>query len=192
LSLDDFGGEDFFICRTADSLSTKVESEGIFYKKGELPLPLIISVVTAFATITTAIVTILITKNNELKLQIRTEQRDKKALIYEELTEFFFKMIFASKLENNEGQVITDSKENEIVEFLTSYTPKIIMWGSDEVLKEFYLFRNKSISIESNPNKVNSVIVKFEELLFSIRRNLGHKNKKLGKGNILVLFINDV
>jgi K+-sensing histidine kinase KdpD len=48
------------------------------YKKGDLPLPLIISVVTAVATITTAIVTTLITKSNELRLQVRTEQRDKK------------------------------------------------------------------------------------------------------------------
>jgi hypothetical protein len=162
------------------------------YKKGDLPLPLIISVVTAVATITTAIVTTLITKSNELRLQIRTEQRDKKALIYEELTEFFFKIIFASKLESKEDPISTENKEREIVEFLTSYTPKIIMWGSDEVLREFYLFRNKSLSVESDSGKVFDVIRKFEELLFSIRRDLGHKNKKLGKGNILGLFINDV
>jgi K+-sensing histidine kinase KdpD len=62
------------------------------YKKGDLPLPLIISVVTAIATIITAIVTTLITKSNELRLQVRTEQRDKKALIYEELTEFGVKL----------------------------------------------------------------------------------------------------
>jgi len=166
-------------------------TEGL-YKKGDLPLPLIISVVTAVATITTAIVTTLITKSNEFRLQVRTEQRDKKALIYEELTGFFFKIIFASKLESKEEPVSAENKEKEIVEFLTSYTPKIIMWGSDEVLKEFYLFRNKSLRVESDPDKVSDVIRKFEELLFSIRRDLGHKNKKLGKGNILGLFINDV
>jgi hypothetical protein len=162
------------------------------YKKGDLPLPLIISVVTAVATITTAIATTLITKSNELRLQVRTEQRDKKALIYEELTGFFFKIIFASKFESKEEPVSAEDKEREIVGFLTSYTPKIIMWGSDEVLREFYLFRNKSLSVESDPGKVFDVIRKFEELLFSIRRDLGHKNKKLGKGNILGLFINDV
>lgn len=162
------------------------------YKKGDLPLPLIISIVTAVATITTAIVTTLITKSNELKLQVRTEQRDKKALIYEELTGFFFKIIFESKLKSEEEPVSAETKEKEIVEFLTSYTPKIIMWGSDEVLREFYLFRSTSLSVQSDPKKVFDVIRKFEELLFSIRRDLGHKNKKLRKGNILGLFINDV
>jgi hypothetical protein len=67
------------------------------YKQGNIPLPLIISVVTALATIITAIVTTLITKSNDLRLQIRTEQRDKKASIYEELTTFFFKLIFEGK-----------------------------------------------------------------------------------------------
>jgi hypothetical protein len=162
------------------------------YASGNLPLPLILSIVTALATVFTATITTLIAKNNEIRLQIRTEQRDKKALIYEELTEFFFRIIFSSKTEDDEKNLDEEDKEKEIVEFLTRYTPKIIMWGSDEVLKNFYLFRNKSLSVESDPNKVVEVIRKFEELLFSIRRDLGHKNKNLSKGNILGLFINDV
>lgn len=162
------------------------------YINGDLPLPLILSIVTALATVFTATITTLIAKNNEIRLQIRAEQRDKKALIYEELTEFFFKVIFSIKTENDEKNVDEEDKEKEIVEFLTRYTPKIIMWGSDEVLRNFYLFRNKSLSVESDPNKVVEVIRKFEELLFSIRRDLGHKNKNLRKGNILGLFINDV
>jgi hypothetical protein len=162
------------------------------YSKENIPLPLIILGFTTFATITTAIVTTLITKSNALTLQVRTEQREKKAFIYEELTGFFFKEIFASKLKDSEQIISKEAKEKEIVEFLTAHTPKIIMWGSDEVLREFYLFRSMSLEVESDPKRVFDVIRKFEELLFSIRRDLGHKNKGLRKNNILGLFINDV
>jgi hypothetical protein len=162
------------------------------YKNGTLPLPLIILACTTFATITTAIITTLITKSNSLNLQIRAEQREKKALVYEELTGFFFKRIFASKTNSDENLLSKEDIEKEIIGFLTSYTPKIIMWGSDEVLREFYLFRDISLKVESDPDKVFDVIRKFEEVLFSIRRDLGHKNKGLKEGNILGLFVNDV
>jgi hypothetical protein len=178
-----------FAYREANLLLGYIEK---LYGKGDLPLPLLISIITAIATITTAVATTLITKNNELRLQVRSEQREKKALIYEELTEFFFKIIFASKLKDKHDAESAENQEREIVQFLTSYTPKIIMWGSDEVLREFYLFRSTSLSTETDPAKVFDVIRKFEELLFSIRRDLGHKNRRLGKGNILGLFINDV
>jgi len=161
------------------------------YQSGDLPLPLLLSVVTASATVITAILTTLIAKNNDLRLQVRAEQRDSKVLIYEELTKFFFKIIFSSKVKNKEVDIENADQEGEIVEFLVNYTPKIIMWGSDEVLKEFYLFRSKSVSAGSDPNKTTEIILKFEELLFSIRKDLGHKNRNLRKGNILGLFIND-
>ena len=162
------------------------------YKDGTLPLPLIILACTTLATITTAIITTLINKSNSLNLQIRTEQREKKALVYEELTGFFFERIFASKSKSDENLPSKEELEREIIAFLTSYTPKIIMWGSDEVLREFYLFRDISLKVESDPGKVFDVIRKFEEVLFSIRRDLGHKNKGLKEGNILGLFVNDV
>lgn len=161
------------------------------YESGDLPLPLLLSVVTALATVTTAIVTTLIAKNNDLRLQVRAEQKDSKVLIYEELTQFFFKIIFSSKVKNKEVETEQKDQEGEIVEFLVNYTPKIIMWGSDEVLREFYLFRSKSVSAGSDPKKVTEIIIKFEELLFSIRKDLGHKNRNLRKGNILGLFVND-
>jgi hypothetical protein len=68
------------------------------------------------------------------------------------------------------------------------------MWGSDEVLKQFYLFRNMALNLPSNSSQEigGELIIQFEQLLFSIRRDLGHKNNKLKKGTILGLFINDL
>ena len=94
------------------------------YENGILPLPLIVLACTTFATITTAIITTLINKSNSLNLQIRTEQREKKALVYEELTEFFFKRIFASKTNADENLPSKEELEREVIGFLTSYTPK--------------------------------------------------------------------
>ena len=85
----------------------------------------------ALAVILTFIGSALTIRSN-IQLKIREEQREYKVKIYEDITHFFFKNIFASKLGE---QPKTDS---EIIEFLVEITPRLIMWGSDDVVKSFY------------------------------------------------------
>jgi hypothetical protein len=134
-----------------------------------------------------SIVGVIITVQTNRKLQIRNEMREKKAEIYNNLTRFFFEVIFAVKAEHKE------KTEAEVTEFLVSITPDLIMWASDAVLAKFKQFRAAAIAAEEteNPDPLASIL-RFEEMLFEIRQDLGHDNKELKQGSVLGLFVNDI
>jgi hypothetical protein len=67
-----------------------------------------------------------------------------------------------------------------------------MVWGSDEVLAGWVKWRRLLINeaaVKENP--IRSMLL-YEELIFAIRRDLGHKNKSLVTGDILALFVNDI
>lgn len=68
-----------------------------------------------------------------------------------------------------------------------TFTERIVVWGSDEVVDAFYRFRNSN-----NVDGGQGAILCIEDMLLAIRKDLGHRNKSLSRGKILGLFINDI
>ncbi len=140
---------------------------------------LAVGIIAAASTVFVSVVTVLISKHLEQKALIRNEHRDKKIPIYEELITFLFKIWRAAKDNKNKPT------EKEINDFMFSFTQKLIIWGSDEVVVEFNKFR------QSGMNPV-LLMLNIENIWFAIRRDLGHKNKGISRLMLLGLIINDV
>jgi len=130
------------------------------------------------------ITSLIISKHYEQKIIIANKHRDKKIPVYEELINFIFKMTMAGKTCDKAPT------EKEIADFMSNFIQKIIVWGSDEVILAYYRFREFDLNSPNN-SKTNLLFI-VEDLLFSIRKDLGHKNKDLTKGKLLGLFINDL
>ena len=65
-----------------------------------------------------------------------------------------------------------------------------MVWGSDDVLREFIAYRRFIVNrAEDQPAEV---LFAYENLVATIRSDLGHKNKDLKRGDVLSLFINDI
>lgn len=128
-----------------------------------------------------------LTVGSNLQNQIRNEQREYKVKIYEDLTHFFFEIIFATKL----GKI--QKTEEEITTFLVDITPKLVMWGSDDVVKSFKDFRS-SASKNGSDNYISSIetMLVFEQMLLHIRKDLGHSNRNLKSCSILGIFVHDI
>lgn len=117
--------------------------------------------------------------------EIQQEHRRKKIPIYEEFIQFWFKVLFSQQAGSQQVS------EKEITKFLSDFTQKLILWGSDEVLRDFSNFRVRFANI--NPDKPPiDIMFEFEKLLYDIREDTGHKNRNLKRGDILALFINDI
>lgn len=142
-------------------------------------------IVAAFAAIIISLVSLILSKYYERKAEIRKEHRDKKVPIYEEFIHFWFKILFAQKA----GEA--PPNEQDIIKFLNDFTQKLMIWGSDSVVKAFSIFREKLINIDPKNPPTEGMIL-FEKMLYEIRKDLGHKNKNLKQGDILALFINDI
>ena len=161
----------------------------IFWKLIEKsPINVSTTIIVASSTVLLSIITLIISKSWERKLNIENEMRLKKIPIYEEFMTFWFKNIFSINKENK----IEPLSQDEIVRSMGTFTEKIIIWGSDSVIKNYSNFRQFSFNADRNDEEhMKLFIILFEQLLFSIRKDLGHKNYGLKTGDIISLFMTD-
>jgi hypothetical protein len=78
--------------------------------------------------------------------------------------------------------------QEELVRELAAFTEKILIWGSDDVLRAYSRYRADAVAGRDPVEMIGAQ----EDLFFAIRKDLGHKNKNLPRGTILRLFVNDL
>lgn len=139
------------------------------------------AIITGFGAVVISIVSVLLSKHYERKRSIEEAQRAKKAEIYEDLLKFVFSHVFASKF--------PDQVPSEVdgMNFFNTFTQRAIVWGSDDVLKQYARWKFSM----NNPDQ-NSLVFEMEKLFFEIRKDMGHKNAGLRRGDILKIFTPDI
>ncbi|MFD1885492.1 hypothetical protein [Paenibacillus wenxiniae] len=158
--------------------------KGLFFVFSSIPKEVAAPLIAASATIMVSVLSIVIAKYYENKRTIELEHRNKKIPIYEEFVEFLFKLLMHEKIEGK------PMEEQEVLKFMSVFTQKLLVWGSDEVIDRWSNYR--SMFINGKDIDANKVMFQMEELLIAIRKDTGHKTKDYKKGDILKLFINDV
>lgn len=139
------------------------------------------AIVAASATILVSVFSLIVSKYLENKTRIKQEIRQKKIPVYEKQIDTFFNAMFSSK---NSGKQFHDKQlQKEFVEF----TKKLIIWGSEEVILEWYEFRKA----DWGKMEPEQMLAQFESLLTSIRKDVGNESSSLPPGVIVSLFIND-
>lgn len=153
-------------------------TEWIFTALFAINPTLAVGFIAAASTIIVSISSVLISKYKEQQITIRNQHREKKIPIYEELLTFLFKMMRAVKDQE------TPSDE-ELLDFMFSFTPKLIVWGADDVILAYLKFQKSA----QNPTKLNFDI---EEIWLAIRKDLGHSNCGITRGTLLSLIVSDI
>jgi len=146
------------------------------------------AIIAAVATFFAAVITLVYSKHYESREAERNRIKDKKIPIYEEWISFFMKLA----LQGKDGAKQKKMTEEDMQKFFIENTQKLMIWGSDQVVFEFSKWRlSLTNSSSESSNSPNSLLI-FEELLYAIRKDLGHENKNLSQGTLLSLFINDI
>ena len=140
-------------------------------------------VVAGSVTIFVAIFSAVFTKLLEQKNAIKADLRAKKTPIYQNFIDFTLSTMFDPKIDTKE-------KEIKISAFFVEFTPRLILWGTDDVLKAYLKFRNFCAS-EEYKDEPTRILIIFEKVVLSMRVDLGHKNKNINSGDILTTFITD-
>lgn len=147
------------------------------------------AIIAASATMIVAVLTVVIAKYYERKQEIENQQREKKIEVYEQFMEKWFdKLLVMSQNKDKSKNVLDDE---EFVQFLSEFTRKLILWGSNSVVKKYSFFRQGSLAPEQNSSPY-AILYNFEQVLFEIRKDIGHSNQTLKSGDLLTLFINDL
>ena len=149
------------------------------------------TITVAFITGFVSIVAIILQRIWEKKYKNEQEIREKKLPIYQKLINEFSYFFYnnPSLKTEKEREIFQQKKIDRLIKFIIDNNGEIITWASDEVLKEWSLFRKYALS---NENQGMDLMFQTEKIFYAIRHDLGHKNKNLERGDILRLFINDI
>lgn len=136
---------------------------------------------------TITITSFFITRYLEKRKNIEIEIRNKKIPIYEEFFEFYFKVVFNNKNEES-------MSNGEMINFFRSFNQKAIIWFPDNILKSYVNWKKNLIYFSENNNNENlrKLIIEQEDLMHQFRKDIGHSNKNLFRGDISSLYINDI
>lgn len=129
-----------------------------------------------------AIVTVYLGRRLEMRKSQEEKLREFKVPIYNEFLDYIIKYVVEKKA--------SDSKANEeMITFLKNITPKMMIWADDLVIKKWAEFRLSGNETEKGNNLT---MLRFEEIILAMRKDLGHKNKNLKNHELLKCFINDL
>lgn len=165
--------------------------------------PLAAALVGGLVSITVSALTVILAKRSERSWLIEQEHRNRKRPAYERFMAFWF-VVFSG---NRPGG--TPLSQDEIIESLNTFTRKVIVWGSPEVVRTYSQFRNKALlaaalqgaaetpqATEASKAFAHAAMVdalkSFEKLLFAIRADLGHTTGELKERELLRLFVSDL
>ncbi|MGE7880304.1 hypothetical protein [Peribacillus muralis] len=143
------------------------------------------ALITGLIAIIATSLTITIPKYLEKKMEIEEHLRVKKSETYKDLVELLFKILMSSKT----GEVLS---EKDLIKFMSQFTENLILWGSEDVIKSYKAYRTYFTKRSQGDLLTIESINIMENLLLSIRKDMGHNNKNLKQGDILSLFINDL
>ena len=144
-----------------------------------------VAIIAASATVFVSVLSIILGKAYESRTLIRKELREKKIPVYEDLIKFMFRILMGAETDDQPS-------EKEILDFMSHFTQRIMVWGSDDVLASWVRWRRAAIDEQEIKKHPMKLLFLYEDLILTIRKDLGHKNKNIGKGDVLVLFINDI
>ncbi len=175
----------FFVFIAVFAYGLFVSVRGAMRVLASLDSDLAIAIIAAAATVLVSVLSIVLGKAYESLALIQREHREKKIPVYEDLIKFMFRILMGSK--TGDGPT-----EKEMLGFMSDFNQRIMVWGSDDVLAAWVKWRRAATSeanVKADPMKV---MLLYEQLILTIRHDLGHRNKNLGQGDVLALFVNDI
>ena len=81
----------------------------------------------------------------------------------------------------------TAKQEVGFVEVMQRLTPQLLTWAGDDVLVKWSRYRRLAGGLDP----IESMF-ELEKVFLAIRKDFGHSNRKVGKGDVLGLFVNDI
>lgn len=149
-------------------------------------------IVTAALAFGSALVLQAATNSFPRRREIEADQRREKAKVYEGFMDLWFdEIMLPAQLEKN--RTAPNRVSEELMRSMGNFTKKVILWGSDDVVREYLRYRNLQLGQSTGKFKpVDPKLEALERLFFAFRKDLGYANRGLAKRDLLALFINDL
>ena len=141
----------------------------------------IVALISGVISIIGIVITSIIGKKLEYKLNINKYLFEKREKSYQEFIELVYDIQILTKNGN-------EMQPKEMIDRISKFSKQLTLWGSSEVIKKWLLFRK--FSAEKQRNTTDLLFV-MEDIIFEIRKDMGQKGK-LNKGDLLSFFVSDI
>ena len=153
-----------------------------------LPKEVAVAIVAASATVFASAVAVVIGQYLQRQASIRQEIRKANAPVYEQWVSLWFHLLFAKDMGRK------PLSDQEFVRRLSEFSQQLLLWGSDRAVREWVGLRLAlaSDAQEEGETEVNtSNMLLLAQFMRTIRKDMGHRNRKVDDITLLGLFIND-
>jgi hypothetical protein len=141
---------------------------------------IIVAFITGAVSIIGVVFTSVISKIIDYKQKRRDYLYQKRESPYSDFVEMVYKLQESTKRGGGYGQ-------SEMLTDMLKFSRKLTLWGSNRVIKKYLKLRDQSINQPKPPQEILFVM---EDIIYAMRKDLGLKRMK--KGNLLAIFINDI
>lgn len=143
---------------------------------------IIVAMITGMVSIIGVVFTSVIAKIIDYRYNVKKYLFDKREIPYEQ-----FISIIYTVLEDTKKPISEQMTEFDKTKMMSDFSKGLTLWGSNKVVKKWLKYRKASLEGMSPDNS----LLLLEDIIYEIRRDVGQR-KKLGKGDMLSIFINDV
>lgn len=148
----------------------------------KLDAVIIVTLITGTISILGVVLSSIVSKILEYRQNTQRYLYEKRARPYSDFIEMVYKLQKSVK----EGEIYT---KEELIQDTVAFSKELTLWGSNKVIRKWLNFRD--IAQEGNKESIKNLFI-LEEIIFEIRKDMGHKKRGLKRGDILAFFINDI
>ncbi|MCM1416121.1 MAG: hypothetical protein NC430_09380 [bacterium] len=143
---------------------------------------IIVAMITGMVSIVGVLFTSVIAKIIDYRYNVKRYLYDKREIPYEQ-----FISIIYTIMEDIKKPMGNQMTELERIKMMSEFSKGLTLWGSNRVVKKWLKYKKASLGDVSPEN----TLLLLEDIIYEIRKNVGQR-KKLGKGDMLSIFMNDI
>lgn len=144
---------------------------------------IIVAMITGMVSIIGVVFTSVIAKIIDYRYNVKKYLYDKREKPYEQFISIIYTIMEDTKKPINEQMT-----ESDKFRMMSDFSKGLTLWGSNKVVKKWLRYRKAAMKDMSPEN--NSLLL-LEDIIYEIRKDVGQR-KRLGKGDVLSIFINDI
>ena len=124
----------------------------------------------------------VIAKIIDYRYNVKKYLYDKREKPYEQFISIIYTIMEDTKKPANEQMT-----ESDKFRMMSDFSKGLTLWGSNKVVKKWLRYRKTAMEDMSPENS----LLLLEDIIYEIRKDVGQR-KRLGKGDVLSIFINDI
>lgn len=144
---------------------------------------IVAAVIATLGTVLAGVAAVILAQRWTKDREIAEAHRPQKVKLYSTFIKGVIDILLRFK--GNPAQQKKLAADKQIQKFFTDFTTDLILWGGPSVIRSYMAFRAAGAS------ESQDVILRMDDVFRAIRRDLGHNNWGLSRGDLIKIFLTD-